>query len=158
MNCRSWCRSKSPAAWPPICNGSKNRPAPETESMSSWGRRAMAEWLACACMGSACFAPAWAVSEADLLPVDQAFALTASAPAANRIELRWKIADGYYLYRHRISVQADPAFQAGALQLPPGSKHHDEFFGDVQTYRQQLLATLPGVAGAASITLKVKYQ
>ena len=126
--------------------------------MSSWGRRAMAVLLACACMGPACFGPAWAVSEADLLPVDQAFALSASAPAGDRIQLRWKIADGYYLYRHRISVQADPAFHAAALQLPPGAKHHDEFFGDVQTYRQQLLATLPGVAGAASVTLKVKYQ
>jgi len=128
--------------------------------MSSWGRRAMAALLACACMAVACFAPAWAVSEADLLPVDQAFALTASAPSADRIELRWKIADGYYLYRQRIGVQADPAFHAAALQLPQGAKHHDEFFGDVQTYRRELLAILPGAAerGIASVTLKVKYQ
>ena len=126
--------------------------------MSSWGRRAMAAWLACACMGAACFAPARAVSEADLLPVDQAFALTASAPSADRIELRWKIADGYYLYRQRIGVQADPAFHAAALQLPQGAKHHDEFFGDVQTYRRALLAVLPGAAGSSSVTLKVKYQ
>jgi thiol:disulfide interchange protein DsbD len=126
--------------------------------MSSWGRRAIAALLACACMGPACFGPAWAVSEADLLPVDQAFALTASAPSADRIELRWKIADGYYLYRQRIGVQADPAFHAEALQLPQGAKHHDEFFGDVQTYRRALLAVLPGAAGSSSVTLKVKYQ
>ena len=127
--------------------------------MSSWGRRAMAALLAFACMGAA-FTPAWAVSEADLLPVDQAFALTASASAANQIELRWKIADGYYLYRQRIGVQADPEFHAVALQLPQGAKHHDEFFGDVQTYRRELLAILPGAAerGIASVTLKVKYQ
>ena len=92
------------------------------------------------------------------MPVDQAFALTATAPDAGRIELRWKIADGYYLYRQRISVQADPAFQAQPLQLPRGAKHHDEFFGDVETYRQQLLATLPGTASAPSVTLKAKYQ
>jgi thiol:disulfide interchange protein DsbD len=126
--------------------------------MSSWGHRALAAWLSCACLFWAGVGTARAVSEADLLPVDQAFALTASAPAAGRIELRWKIAGGYYLYRQRISVQADPAFQARPLQLPRGARHHDEFFGDVETYRQQLLATLPGDSIAASVTLKVKYQ
>ena len=121
--------------------------------MSSWGRRAIAALLACACIGQA-----WAVSEADLLPVDQAFALSAAAPAAGRVQLQWKIADGYYLYRHRISVQADPGFRAQPLQLPRGASHHDEFFGNVETYRRQLLATLPGTPSAASVTLKVKYQ
>jgi len=121
--------------------------------MASWGLRAIAALLACAFS-----APAWAVSEADLLPVDQAFALTAVAPAPGRIQLRWAIADGYYLYRHRISVQADPSFASQPLQLPHGDSHHDEFFGDVETYRRQLVATLPGALAAASVSLKVKYQ
>ena len=76
--------------------------------------------------------PAFAVSEAELLPVDQAFALTASAPSRDRIEVQWKVADGYYLYRHRIDVQVDGSgFQAGKLQLPKGKAYRDEFFGDV---------------------------
>ena len=45
--------------------------------------------------------PAWAISEKDLLPVDQAFALHIEAPTRNRIELRWDVAPGYYRYRHR---------------------------------------------------------
>ena len=103
--------------------------------------------------------PAGAVDEDDLLPVDQAFALSANAPAGDRIQLLWKIADGYYLYRHRISVQAT-GFQAQTLQLPNGKKHTDEFFGPVETYRGELVATLPGVAagGARQVSLKVKYQ
>jgi len=103
--------------------------------------------------------PARAVDEKDLLPVDQAFALSASAPQRDRIELRWRIADGYYLYRHRIAVQATD-FEAGALQLPPGHRKHDEFFGDVETYRGELVAVQPGTATGAgdSVTLKVKYQ
>ncbi|MGN6111974.1 MAG: protein-disulfide reductase DsbD domain-containing protein, partial [Luteimonas sp.] len=102
-----------------------------------------------------------AVDEKDLLPVDQAFALSASAPQRDRVELRWKIAPGYYLYRHRISVQVEGGgFAAGALQMPDGERHHDEFFGDVQTYRNELRAVLPGkpAADAARIMLKVKYQ
>ncbi len=102
-----------------------------------------------------------AVDEADLLPVDQAFSLTVAAPQRDRIELRWKIAPGYSLYRHRTSVQVEGGgFTPGTLQMPRGDRHHDEFFGDVETYRKELRATLPGEAGAdaARVVLKVKYQ
>ena len=104
--------------------------------------------------------PAWAISEKDLLPVDQAFALRAEATARDRIELRWDIAPGYYLYRQRTSAKVGPGFTAGALQMPEGEKKHDEFFGDVETYHRQLKAVLPGSAepGADTVTLEVRYQ
>ncbi|MDR6841260.1 protein-disulfide reductase DsbD family protein [Pseudoxanthomonas sacheonensis] len=105
--------------------------------------------------------PAFAVSEAELLPVNQAFALTAVAPSRDRIEVQWKVADGYYLYRHRIDVQVDGAgFQAGKLQLPKGKAYRDEFFGDVETYHEDLTGVLAGeaAAGTDSVALKVKYQ
>jgi thiol:disulfide interchange protein DsbD len=122
--------------------------------MRSFLHRLLAVLLLCACAA----APAWAVDESDLLPVDQAFALSASASPDGGIALHWKIAPGYYLYRERIHVQALDGFDAGALQLPPGARHHDEFFGDVQTYRDQVVARLPGKATAPTATLKVKYQ
>lgn len=104
--------------------------------------------------------PAFALDEKDLLPVDQAFALTASAPERGQVQLQFKIAPGYYLYRHRTSVKADPAFNAGALQMPKGDKHHDDFFGEVETYRERLQATLPGTPSeaAGTISLEVRYQ
>ncbi|HZV37215.1 MAG TPA: protein-disulfide reductase DsbD domain-containing protein, partial [Pseudoxanthomonas sp.] len=101
--------------------------------------------------------PAAAVDENDLLPVDQAYVLSASAPSRDRIELRWKIHDGYYLYRHRTSATAT-GFTSGPLQLPPGTPHEDEFFGKVETYRGELLGALTGTASADTVTLKVKYQ
>jgi thiol:disulfide interchange protein DsbD len=117
-------------------------------------------WLAAVLLFAA--APqARGVDEADLLPVDQAFALTATAPQRDRIELQWKIAPGYYLYRHRISVQVEGGgFDAEPLRLPRGDRHHDEFFGDVETYRTLLRAELPGRAdaGATQVVLRLKYQ
>ena len=65
-----------------------------------------------------------ALTQDDLLPVDEAFVLTASAPTRDRIEVRWKIADGYYLYRHRTSVKADAAFGEARLALPAGLPQH----------------------------------
>jgi thiol:disulfide interchange protein DsbD len=120
----------------------------------SWTRRLTA--LAAACLLA--LPAAAAIDEDDLLPVDQAFVLNAQATAPDAITLRWRIADGHYLYRHRTSVQADVAFAARPLQLPRGKAYRDEFFGDVETYRDQLVATLPGGAGPAHVTLKVKYQ
>lgn len=125
--------------------------------MARWWRRAFAAAVVCA----AGIGAAQAVDESDLLPVDQAFALTATAPSRDRIELRWKIADGYYLYRHRMGVQsADGAYATGALELPQGDRHHDEFFGDVETYRGGVTAVQAGTpaAGAQRVTLQVKYQ
>ena len=122
-------------------------------------RRARAVYAAAVlAFGLSLAGPALAIDESDLLPVEQAFVLSADAPTADRIVLRWKIADGYYLYKHRISVKADPAFAAQALQLPKGDKHKDEFFGEVETYRGTLSATLPGRAGPARVELQIKYQ
>ncbi|KRG57111.1 cytochrome C biogenesis protein [Stenotrophomonas koreensis] len=110
-------------------------------------------------LGASAFA-ASAVDERDLLPVDQAFALSARADSRERIDLHWAIADGYYLYRHRTRVVAADGFAAGTLQLPPGKAHVDEFFGPVETYRGQLSAQLPGRAGNDSnrVSLEVHYQ
>ena len=104
--------------------------------------------------------PAWAVSEKDLLPVDEAFALSAQARDRDRIEVSWKIAPGYYLYRHRTTVKPDAGFAAEALQMPAGKKHHDDFFGEVETYRDRLTAVLPGKADDATdtVTLEIRYQ
>lgn len=101
-----------------------------------------------------------AITQDDLLPVDEAFVPTATAPARDRIEIRWKITDGYYLYRHRTGVEADAGFAAQPLQLPKGKAYRDEFFGDVETYRGELVATLPGrpASGTDSVSLKIKYQ
>ncbi|KQR07807.1 MULTISPECIES: protein-disulfide reductase DsbD [Xanthomonas] len=131
--------------------------------------KSLSRWIArCALLSApviaaslALVAPAaQAVSEADLLPVNQAFVLSAQADSRDSIGLTWKIAPGYYLYRHRISVKSGQGFSAGDLTLPEGESKHDEFFGQVQTYRKQLQATLAGKADPALKTavLQVQYQ
>ncbi|MDH5835202.1 protein-disulfide reductase DsbD family protein [Luteimonas kalidii] len=105
--------------------------------------------------------PAAAVDDSQLLPVDQAFALEARATARGRVELEWTIAEGYYLYRHRISVrEVGGGFKSNPLQLPAGKRHVDEFFGEVETYRQRLVGVFTGAAadGTTALRLEVKYQ
>ncbi|MGH8108715.1 MAG: protein-disulfide reductase DsbD family protein [Arenimonas sp.] len=108
------------------------------------------------------FAPTThAVDEKDLLPIDQAFALSAKAVSRNKIEFTWKIAPGYYLYRHRMSVNAvESNFKTNPLELPEGHHKKDQFFGDVQTYRNEVIGIQTGAAadGVTSVSFLVKYQ
>ena len=59
---------------------------------------------------------------------DAAFAFDAVADGPDRVRLRWAIAKGYYLYRHRITIGAAEGFTPGTLELPPGKRKVDEFF------------------------------
>jgi thiol:disulfide interchange protein DsbD len=100
-------------------------------------------------------------SDDDFLPPDEAFRFSATATGAEAVALDWVIADGYYLYRHRVAVKTTtPAFTVGEPQLPGGKKKTDEFFGEVEVYYQQLEAIVPVArpAGADTLELKVTYQ
>jgi thiol:disulfide interchange protein DsbD len=100
-------------------------------------------------------------SDDDFLPPDEAFQFSATADRSGAVALNWAIADGYYLYRHRVAAKtATEGFTLGAVQLPDGKKKTDEFFGDVEVYYQQLDAVVPltRATGADTIELKVTYQ
>jgi thiol:disulfide interchange protein DsbD len=138
--------------------GSVLCPDPDEFPMKPWIAAALSAALA---LPGLFVSPAYAVGVEDLLPVDQAYKLEAKAVGRERVEFTWTIAPGYYLYRHRFAVAAaDASFKAGPLQLPEGTKHHDQFFGDVQTYRGSVTATVTGEASAnaTSASFKVKYQ
>jgi len=94
----------------------------------------------------------------DLLPVEEAFALSASG-GTGRAELRFDIADGYYLYRHafRFESQSDRVV-IGEPVLPAGDKGVDDFFGEIESYRDELRITLPVDAGQGAIGIAVRFQ
>ena len=125
-------------------------------------RASIAALAAYGLMLSMLIAPtARAVDESNLLPVDQAFAVSAKATERGKIEFSWAIAKGYYLYRERMgATAADSAFKFNPLQLPDGIHKHDQFFGDVQIYHDHVTAILTGAAAsdANAADFVVKYQ
>ncbi len=78
----------------------------------------------------------------ELLEVEKAFALTVRALDDRTLELHYKIAKGYYLYRERFEFKAEGA-SFGAPSIPPGKRKKDEFFGEVETYRDAVRLTIP---------------
>ena len=109
-----------------------------------------------------CAAPAlWAAGSDDLLEPDKAFRFSARALDAGTLEVSYRIADGYYMYRERFRFAADPdKVKLGAAQLPPGEVHEDQFFGRVETYRKNLSFAVPveNAAGLDRFKLKVTSQ
>jgi thiol:disulfide interchange protein DsbD len=94
-----------------------------------------------------------------LLPPEQAFRLSARVLDAQTIEARFEVADGYYLYRDKMQFRTEPV-QAEAAVLPPGKPRHDAFFGDVETYRGEVLVRVPleHAAAGEKITLHADSQ
>ena len=78
----------------------------------------------------------------NLLPPEKAFRLSARALDASTVEARFDVADGYYLYRDKLRFAIAPV-PGTAFTLPPGIPKHDEFFGDVETYRGAVVVHLP---------------
>lgn len=75
----------------------------------------------------------------ELLPPEEAFRLHTAVDGSGRVTTVWDIADGYYLYRDKLRFNSEtPGYELGPPEFPPGEVRHDEFFGDVETYRGQV--------------------
>ncbi|MBC8025591.1 MAG: protein-disulfide reductase DsbD [Steroidobacteraceae bacterium] len=96
----------------------------------------------------------------EYLDVEKAFVLTYQALSTNTMQLNWRIADGYYLYKQRIKVEpAGDTKTIGALVLPKGESHSDEYFGEQEIYRQSVDATFSvPPSDAKSVNVNVTYQ
>jgi thiol:disulfide interchange protein DsbD len=104
--------------------------------------------------------PVFAQETDGLLPVTEAYQLSADASTPGVLKLHWKIAPDYYLYRGRMKFKAGDGVTLGEAQLPDGTKHHDEYLGDVETYRRAIDASIPYTvaAGTTRLKLSVQYQ
>ncbi|HEY5636042.1 MAG TPA: protein-disulfide reductase DsbD [Burkholderiales bacterium] len=99
----------------------------------------------------------------ELLAPEKAFAFSARVAEANALEVRFEIADAYYMYRDKFSFALSGAegVKLGAVQLPAGIRKKDEFFGEVETYRKSVTIRLPlerSSPAGGPVTLNVVSQ
>jgi thioredoxin:protein disulfide reductase len=102
---------------------------------------------------------AWAANE-DFLPIEKAFTLTAQVLDKKTVRLNWQIADGYYLYQERISVEADAKQgKLGPVGLPRGEEKFDDNFKKTMiVYKHQLTVDVPIEKASANLPVTVGYQ
>jgi len=102
------------------------------------------------------FMPARAAD--DFLDPDKAFQLSVRVLDAKRLELSYKVAPGYYLYRERFKF-ASPDAKLGEPQIPPGKKHYDTALEqNVETYHDGVVVVLPVKSAGRSFTLNATHQ
>jgi thiol:disulfide interchange protein len=103
---------------------------------------------------------AWAQDTENLLPVTEAYKLTADSSTPGVVKLHWTIAQDYYLYRGRMNFKGGDGVTLGTAQLPDGEKHDDPYLGPVETYHHSIDATIPYTLapGTTKLTLSVRYQ
>jgi thiol:disulfide interchange protein DsbD len=96
----------------------------------------------------------------NLLPVTEAYKLSADASTPGVVKLHWTIAPDYYLYRGRMNFKGGDGVTLGTAQLPDGEKHDDPYLGPVETYHHGIDATIPYTLapGTTHLTLSVRYQ
>jgi thiol:disulfide interchange protein DsbD len=85
-----------------------------------------------------------AQEEPDYLLPQQAFKLSALTEDAGRIRATWRIADGYYLYRNKFKFTSEtPGITLGEAEFPAGKIKTDQFFGDMEVYRNSVSIRMP---------------
>jgi len=104
--------------------------------------------------------PAHSAGSDELLEPDKAYRFSVRTLDAQTIEVRYVIAEGYYLYRDRFKFAIEPTgVILGPAQFPKGEIHEDKFFGKQEIYRGQLRIRLPlQAAGVDRVKLAVTSQ
>lgn len=87
-------------------------------------------------------APAADFTPPELLPAERAFELTVEPRSGTGLTARFRIADGYYLYRDKLGFAVEPAGLAAPARLPPGVTRDDRFFGRVEIYPREVAVDL----------------
>jgi thiol:disulfide interchange protein DsbD len=109
----------------------------------------------------ACTLAAPALADDALLAPDMAFRFSAIVLDERAIQVRYQIADGYYLYRDRFHFAiSQGSVKLGSPDLPKGTVKNDQFFGRVSIYRGAVVIDLPleSPVPTAGFTLKVVSQ
>ena len=101
--------------------------------------------------------------EPELLPPEQAFRPSAEV-IDGAVSVSWQIEPGYYLYRDKLAIQhaAGEGLTIADIERPPGRTKTDEFFGEVQIYRDSLRVPVrvqrTTADPADTLTLALEYQ
>ncbi|MEJ2142940.1 MAG: protein-disulfide reductase DsbD [Gammaproteobacteria bacterium] len=101
--------------------------------------------------------------EDEVLEPDQAFVFSAQLVDPNTIEARWQVAKEHYMYRDKIKVtlMEGDNVKLGTFDLPQGDEKHDEFFGDIRVFHDEVIAKLPLIRATkdpSNIKVKFTYQ
>ena len=79
-----------------------------------------------------------------LPPLEQVFSSNAELIENNKIKVHLKMAENFFIFRDQLRISSETnGIEIGQFELPAGLKEHDDFFGDFNTYRQEVSFEVP---------------
>jgi thiol:disulfide interchange protein DsbD len=100
-------------------------------------------------------------AEAEFLEPEKAFVFSAQMAAPDTLELRYKVAPGYYMYRERFGITISPmgATTLGEAVYPKGEVKYDPTFEkDMEVFHKDVVIRVPVGAGGQPFTLTLTGQ
>ena len=97
----------------------------------------------------------------DLLEPEKAFRISARTLDARNVEVEFRIADGYYMYRDRFRFATASGKLLAEVEIPRGKIKEDQFFGKSETFRRlvRMRAAISAEdAASGGVDLKVTSQ
>ncbi len=92
-----------------------------------------------------------------ILEPEKAFRISARALDEHHVEIEFKIAEGYYLYRDRFSLATESGKPLAEVEIPRGKVKEDQFFGKSETFRDLVrIRVAVSTEDAARGTMKLK--
>ena len=139
------------------------KPVPPSLPGEARARRRLQSFLFALLLGLAGPSPAQLTlgSEKELLDPEKAFRVSARALDSRHVEVEFRIANGYYMYRDRFSFATEAGRPLAEVEIPRGAPKEDPFFGRTETFRHLVKIRVPVSAEDAargSVNLKVTSQ
>jgi len=100
-------------------------------------------------------------AETEFLEPEKAFVFSAQMAAPDTLELRYKVAPGYYMYRERFGITISPAGATtlGEAVYPKGEVKYDPTFEkDMEVFHKDVVIRVPVGAGNQPFTLTLTGQ
>nr|WP_235442396.1 protein-disulfide reductase DsbD [Achromobacter xylosoxidans] len=100
-------------------------------------------------------------AEAEFLEPEKAFVFSAAMATPDTVELRFRVAPGYYMYRERFGISISPlgAVTLGEPVYPKGEVKYDPTFEkDMEVYHQDVVIRVPVTPGGQPFTLTLTGQ
>jgi len=97
----------------------------------------------------------------ELLEPEKAFRISTRALDERNVEIAFKIAPGYYMYRSRFRFASENGKPLADVEIPRGQVKEDQFFGKQETFRDLIRIRIPVSAEDAAkgvVALKVTSQ
>lgn len=97
----------------------------------------------------------------ELLEPEKAFRISAKPLDARNVEVEFKIAEGYYMYRERFSFATESGRPLAGVEIPRGKPKEDAFLGKSEIFRDWVrirVPVSPRDAERGSVSLRVTSQ